>query len=247
MRVLVTRAEPGASAMAERLAALGHVALLAPMLTVQFHPLRLADTRALQAIVVTSGNALRALERSEVLAMLRDLPIYAVGAVTAEWARTIGFTDIHVGPGNAEGLLPVLTRELDPSAGRILHLVGETVAMDLKDALERAGFTVDQSIVYRTDPVAELPAEIIAAFSAGAIDAVTLMSRKTAECYAALIDRHGLAGHIRRVRHLCLSPAVAAGLAHLGDIDIAIARAPRLEEMLALLNCGAAQSRPNCT
>lgn len=246
MRVLVTRPEPDAGDLARRLAALGHEPVLAPLLVVRLIEPQISDIAGIQAAIVTSGNALRALEGSSWLDALRELPLHAVGAATAEVARALGFRHVHVGPGTAEGLAETIVDDLAPAAGRLLHLCGETVAADLKGLLQGAGFTVDQAIVYRTEPTLSLPQAVIDDIGTGNIDAVMLMSPRTAETYAALIERHHLASEIRRVRHICLSSAVAQKLEGLRDLVTDIAAAPRLEEMLALLNGGAAQSRPTC-
>ena len=62
MRLLVTRPEPGASIFAEELRELGHEPILQPLLefrALNFDPAKL---RAAQALIITSGNCLRALE-----------------------------------------------------------------------------------------------------------------------------------------------------------------------------------------
>jgi uroporphyrinogen-III synthase len=51
------------------------------------------------AVIVTSANALRATDGK--LGALRSLPLYAVGARTAEAARAAGFKTVHVADGDA--------------------------------------------------------------------------------------------------------------------------------------------------
>jgi uroporphyrinogen-III synthase len=78
----------------------------------------------------------------------------------------------------------------------------------------------------------------------GEVDGVILMSPRTAEIYAALMRKAGLAGAARRLIHFCLSDAVAKRLASLGTVTVAVADRPRLEEVLALIDAAAAQSPP---
>ncbi|WP_298213574.1 uroporphyrinogen-III synthase, partial [Acidocella sp.] len=80
MRLLVTRPEPGASATARRLAALGHSPVLLPCLAITPLPARLSERPA--ALIVTSGQAVPALP-----ARLAGVPVYAVGDATAARLR----------------------------------------------------------------------------------------------------------------------------------------------------------------
>ena len=68
MRLLVTRPEPDAGREAEALAARGHEAVLAPLLKIEFTRDVPLDFAGVQALIVTSRNALRA------MASRRELP-----------------------------------------------------------------------------------------------------------------------------------------------------------------------------
>src|SRR3546814_7342675 len=87
-RVLVTRPEPGASATARRLAALGHDVMTAPLFfvhSVEWTP----PGEQFDALMLTSANAVR------LAGPLPDrwlaLPCYAVGNGTAHAAASYGF------------------------------------------------------------------------------------------------------------------------------------------------------------
>jgi hypothetical protein len=64
------------------------------------------------------------------------------------------------------------------------------------------------------------------------------MSPRTAKTYARLVLGHGIASKALSSMHYCLSPAVARGLAALGDPRIAIASQPDLKSLLALVARG---------
>ena len=74
MRLLVTRPEPDAAQFKERLAALGHAGLVAPLISIEFAKGQI-PLNGVQALVATSRNALRALARSPSLAKAIVLPI----------------------------------------------------------------------------------------------------------------------------------------------------------------------------
>jgi uroporphyrinogen-III synthase len=89
MAVLVTRPHPDNEATARALRDRGFAAALAPML--RFEPVALArDLEGFGAVVVTSANALRAVEAQ--LAPLLQLPLFAVGEHTAAEAKRRGRT-----------------------------------------------------------------------------------------------------------------------------------------------------------
>jgi Uroporphyrinogen-III synthase len=82
-------------------------------------------------LLLTSANAVR--NGGERLRELRGLPVYAVGAATAEAAREAGFDIVSKGDAGVDRLLGSIEPEL-----RLLHLAGEdrTVAKDAQQRIE---------------------------------------------------------------------------------------------------------------
>src|ERR1700761_8500418 len=104
MAILVTRPLPDGEATAAALRAKGFKVLLAPML--RFEPVAFQDDRDTQygAVVVTSANALRAIEARLADSPLLKLPLFAVGEHTAQAARAAGFTKVVSAASDAAGL-----------------------------------------------------------------------------------------------------------------------------------------------
>ena len=71
MRLLVTRPEPDASTFAEELRGLGHEPVLQPLIEFRALDFNPAKLRTAQAIIITSGNCLRALEETSASRMSR--------------------------------------------------------------------------------------------------------------------------------------------------------------------------------
>lgn len=235
MRLLVTRPQPDTDAQAEKLKALGHEAIAAPLLEVEFLEFSPPPLDAAQALIATSRNGLRALASSPQLQAALKLPLYAVGTATADLASELGFNEIHQGPGTAEGLLPLIASACEPGAGALLHLAGERQAFDLKTALEDKKFKVEQPVVYRVhiaDSFAESARE---ALGKGTLDGVILMSPATAQTYVALVDAAGLRHRAGKLSYFCLSHAVAEPLKAYDDARILIAGRPREDDLLALI------------
>jgi uroporphyrinogen-III synthase len=240
MHILSTRPDTGdVDPVAAGLAAAGHQVIFAPLMRVVYSGC-LPALDGVQALIVTSRNGLKAVAPLSEAA--RALPLYAVGPATAALARELGVKHVVEGPGTARELLEILARSVDKNAGPLLHIAGETLACDLAAALETRGFTARTETVYRTEPVEALCSEVAHAFRQGALDAVVLMSPKTASVYAALVQRSDLGPQALQMAHFCLSDAVAQKLETLGAINVAVARLPNSQEMLALIAREASES-----
>ena len=101
MAVLVTRPQPENDATAAALRAKGFDVLQAPML--RFEPVSFHDDRDARydAVIVTSASALRVTGSNAALNRLLDLPLFAVGAATADAARRVGFGHVTLAEGGA--------------------------------------------------------------------------------------------------------------------------------------------------
>jgi uroporphyrinogen-III synthase len=244
MHLLITRPEADAVKLRATLADRGHQASIEPLLHVAFVAGNAIDLSGVQALIATSRNALRALNGHPLLAAARQIPLFAVGRATAAEARGLGFALVMTGAGTAQQLLTHIVAVADPAAGLLLQLAGDAEAIDLKGELESHGFRTVRHIVYRMHASVALSAETLELLALGDVDGVILMSPRTAEIYAALMRKAGLAGAARRLLHFCLSEATAKRLAPLGAVTVAVADRPRLEEVLALIDAAAAQLPP---
>lgn len=235
MRLLVTRPEPDATREAELLAARGHEAVLAPLLTIEFDRAAPLQLEGAQALLMTSRNALRALAAHPAFGEALKLPLVAVGDATAGEAQALGFADVTIGPGTGAKLAKLIVSELEPGRGPLVHLSGEAIAFDLKSTLEAEGFTVRRFVLYRAIPTGALPDEAVNRLTAGALDGVILMSPRTAKTFADLVIGHGLVTQAKGLVCYCLSEAVAGAVRPLGS-EIRVAARPREEDILALLD-----------
>jgi uroporphyrinogen-III synthase len=241
MRLLVTRPEPDALKLTALLEEAGHEAVVEPLLSVSFEGGDAVDLEGAQALIATSRNALRALKSLPGLAAARQLPLFAVGRATAAEARALGFGTVVTGAGTAAELVAHIVSVLDPAAGVLVHLAGDALAYDLAGELDAHGFRVRQPVVYRMAAATAFGETTAEALAMHEIDGVLLMSPRTAAVYARLVAKHGLTSAVRALPHFCLSAAVARQPKPLGTIPARIAEAPRLEEVLALIDETAAQ------
>ena len=234
MRLLVTRPEPDGSRQAEKLRAMGHEPVLAPLMTIQLIPGAPLQLESAHALIVTSRNALRAIAARPEIDQARNLPLYAVGDATAREAAELGFRQIVAGPGTGEQLADLIAGTLDPGKGPLVHLAGETLAFDLKSALQTKGFTVCRPVLYSAVPAKKLPPEALELLCDRRLDGAIFMSPRTAAIFATLTAAEGAVTQASELRCYCLSQPVADALAPLGA-KIVVAGSPSEEELLALI------------
>ncbi|MFM2041907.1 MAG: uroporphyrinogen-III synthase [Pseudomonadota bacterium] len=206
--VLVTRPAPEGEILARHLRAAGHRAWTDPLLTIRFlddgMPL---DLTGVQALVFTSANGVRAAAgRTGV----RALPVWTVGAKTAAAAQEAGFTDVRQAGGDGAALASLLAGAVDPGRGRLLHIGGAELAVDIAAALAPRGITVDRVVGYEAVAAEQMAQGTLVALDQGGIDHILLFSPRTARTVVGLLHRHGRAGHLSSLTGCCLSPAVAA-------------------------------------
>jgi uroporphyrinogen-III synthase len=135
----------------------------------------------------------------------------------------------------------LIVAKAKPSAGRLVHLAGETLAFDLKSALEALGFKMSQPVLYRAVPATELAPEALSRIRDGKLDGVILLSPRTAKTFLGLLERYGAVTQGKRLVCYCISEAVAEILTPLG-FRVRVAAHKCEEDVLALLDTEAASS-----
>ncbi len=238
MRILLTRPESRCDVLSERLEGAGHEVICSPMLEIEFLSCPDIEVRSLQAIIITSANALRALERDGQISKLVDVPIYTVGAASGRLARSLGFCQVIEGPAGALELVEMICERLEPSGGRLLHLSGAILAKDMAAALTPLGFELTRAVVYRSEPAANLSPDAVKALKAGELDLVILMSPRTAKTFVRLICDAGLKAMSRRLNYACISETTAEELKalQLPDGHLHISPHPQGDDLIALVN-----------
>jgi uroporphyrinogen-III synthase len=228
MRVVVTRPQTDGERTAATLEALGHEVLVAPLMRIESIAVDLAGTWS--AIAVTSANAVQSV--SAAADTVKALPVFAVGARSAEAARRAGFAQVISANGDIKALVRLVAGSAVGAKAPLLYLAGEDRAGDFVAQLAAHGIDAEMKVVYRS--IAEVfPAVLAAALEAGDVDAVLHFSRRSAELFVEGARASGVAGPAEDVQHFCLSAQVAEPLA--GASRVAIAARPEEAALIALL------------
>lgn len=212
-RVLVLRPEPGASATAEGARRQGLEVIAIPLFEIEPVEWSAPDTADFDGLLLTSPNAIRL--GGEQLKSLRGLPVYAVGAATADIARAAGFDIAIVGKAGVDPLLV----SIDPQQ-KLLHLAGED-----RSAPDQAKQHITAVIVYRSKVRDHLDLQC-------AKDAIALIhSPRAGRRFAELVDAAGID---RKCIAIVAISAKAANAAGEGWAVVEAADAPNEDALLAL-------------
>lgn len=232
MRLLITRPQEDAIAIAELLRKRGHVPIVAPLMEVKVREGPPLALKGVQALLATSANGVRALARRT---SRRNLPVYAVGPQTAESAHSAGFKKVFSAEGDSNTLVEFVAGRADPEKGLLLHAAGAETAGRLKQALQAKGFTVETIVLYEAVPVAKLPENALATLQDGTLSGVLLFSPRSAKVFATLVTEAEVAAACEKMDAYCISAATAAALTPLTFARVAVAGVPNQDAILALI------------
>jgi len=240
MRALVTRPREEAQSLAAALAARSIGAVIEPIMEVHYDAVAPLDLTAVQAILCTSANGVRALAR---VTSERRLPLLAVGEATASRARAEGFTSVASAGGAVADLVHLAAARLQPQNGRLLHVAGNVVAGDLVGALRARGFVIERSVLYEARPVGALSAPAVGALRCGMIDFALFFSPRTAAIFVDLAVVAGVAECCRAIAALAISAAADEVLTRLPWRDRRVAARPDQAALLDTLDVVLAERR----
>jgi uroporphyrinogen-III synthase len=218
MAVLVTRPAPDSETTAAALRAKGYGVMQPQML--RFEPVACSGLDAdYGAVIVTSANALRAVEGQLGEALLKR-PLFAVGETTAHAARKTGFGKVTAAKNDAAALrdlvLAGVKRRQFRKSDALLYLAGADLAHDLASDLGAEGLNVVTVTTYRMAALSHLPREVCDAFAANTIQAVLHYSQRSARAFLDASRAEGVEISALAVPHCCLSPNIAAILHEAG-------------------------------
>jgi uroporphyrinogen-III synthase len=233
MRVLLTRPQAQSEELGAVLKSNGVEWLGEPLLRivpVRWDPAVLAKS---QAVLLTSANASR--ELLQIAGVGRDLPIFAVGSATAAPLEAAGFSNVQAAAGTAVSLIAHIRQHADPRAGRLLHLSGRDISVDLAAGLAPAGVAVDRVIVYRACAVDRLSARTLHEMSWNRVDGAVFLSARTAAIFCSLVIAAGLVDACARMTAVAMSRQVAEALRPAGFGRVVIAASPCVNSVIAAI------------
>lgn len=109
------------------------------------------DLRDFDALIITSKNALLALQKNSQSVLDFSVAVYAVGEKSAKMAKNLGFTNIKTSPkAYGKDLFEAFKNEL--KGKKCLYLRAKKIASNLDELLLNAGVNLTQIIAYENVP-----------------------------------------------------------------------------------------------
>jgi uroporphyrinogen-III synthase len=239
MAILVTRPLPDGDTTASALRGKGFEVLLAPMLRFERGAFHEDGDAAYGGIIVTSANALRAIDTELRGSRLLKLPLFAVGEHTADEAKAIGFSKVISAGSDASGLrdsvLAAVKAKALKKSSPLLYLAGADLVRDLPGELGERGLTVVTQTTYRMVPTPHLAGEVREAFAANRVEAVMHYSGRSAHAFIEAIRAAGVEISALSLPQYCLSPRIATVLRDAGASRVVVATSPDERALFAAL------------
>ncbi|MFL5289837.1 MAG: uroporphyrinogen-III synthase [Rhodopila sp.] len=228
--MLITRPEPGATETASRVAAIGLIPVVAPVLEVEEAGSGLHGLDHIAATLLTSRNAV-----APCPLLCHSRPAFVVGDATAARARAAGFTDVRSAGANAVALAALVAEMLDPAAGPLFLPTGQKQGHELAHDLRERGYRVIRRVVYWAKPAAVLPQAARAHLEQGDVRFAMFFSGETARHFVRLLRAAGLGDSVNFVDAVSISDRATVALRELPWRRISVASKPNQDAMLALL------------
>ncbi len=227
MRLIITRPEEDGKSLADKLAGLGHIGVMLPLLKIMPRTSPSLPDLPWQAICITSANAVRAIEYPDTL---KSVTLYCVGQQSLNEARHRGFTRASAHGPDVSALSAYISSHLKPANGPLLYLSGAETSADLAGKLRTKGFTIHREVVYDAKPEApeNLKGELATA------DGVLIYSPRTAQHWLTALQHESLTTDAANTMHFCLSANVAAILPR--NFRRTVAESPDEFGMLSMLD-----------
>lgn len=235
MRLLLTRpvfeAERTAAALRQR----GHDVVFAPMLEIENIPDVSFGSGPWSAVLMTSGNAARAIAAHPSRDAVTSFRCFAVGPQTAAAAQRAGFEHVVSANGDGGDLARTIALHISREAAPLLYLAGDDRARDMAAELAPFGLRLHIVVVYRAKATGRFSGEINEALRTGRIDGVFHYSRRSTEIFVACAYRDDLIPAITGLKHFCLSKRASEPLSDISARHISIATRPDEAAMLDLI------------
>lgn len=223
--VLITRPAAQGMKTAQAITDLGLTPFFCPMLEIVplSHDVK---STSCDALLLTSINAAQNFDLSR---FLKDTLIFCVGQSLAAHLKEIGFANIVSAPA----ALDLADLMMKSDAQHLLYLRGQEITCDFATLMPRK--KVDEVIVYKADQITEIAPDVLEELKAARISYALFYSARSAQSFAAALEKAGEMARAGGIKALCLSPSVLESVSVLPWKDSLSATRPTEEALIELL------------
>ena len=230
--VLITRPAEDAQSFAKDVQALELETFIAPMLSIEFLDVDLPNIDKFQALIFTSANAVRGLADK-----ISDtaIPVYTVGARTAEEAKNAGFTNVYSAGGNVNDLVRLITENISDTTKPLLYLSGEYTARSLDELLSAQDIELETIVLYTQKQTSRFGEALIKILEQHENIFLSFFSKRTADTFLSLARTHNLLTVLGKIKILCISNEVLKCVQHHNWAGMHVSQTPDRAGMIALI------------
>ena len=221
-KILLTRPQKLSQKIAQDLAKKNLSSLIQPLFSIiKLDNLQLPSTK-LQAVIITSQNAVFALQK---LGITKDILILAIGNKTALEVNKLGYSNALFANNSATSLFNLAKKTLTKNNAQddlVLYLSGEIITLDLARKLQDLGFLARRMVVYKTKESIKLLPATVDEIANGNVAEIWFYSKRTIEIFYKLAKEHNLLKYLEQIKILCFSKAMANFAKKIGFLNINI-------------------------
>ncbi|MBN7806147.1 uroporphyrinogen-III synthase [Agrobacterium rosae] len=239
MRVVVTRPQASGEKTAALLRERGHEPVLMPLT----EPVHHADvaiqalTKPLQALAVTSAEAIRVLAGAGLTAILH-MPLFSVGTASAKAARKAGFLNVTAGESDGPALAQLIADRMKSDTGycsNLLYLAGTPRDAGFEKRLSELMVPFETVEVYEMQPLSWNITQW-EGLTDKQIDVVLLYSSEAARLFFKLVTSQPVFKQWDHCKFICISKKVLSDIPPAFQHNAFASTAPREAEMFDLLD-----------
>lgn len=230
-RVLLIRQQEESLSLCNFLKSYGIESCSYPLFEPLFLPLPFLENP--QALLITSKNALRAIQHHE---FYKKIPIYAVGDQTAQLAKSMGFIHVLSASGTGKDLINLVIQKASQTKGILWHLSGDIIKENIAETLEQQGFSAKRQVVYSIQEVEIMPPPLLHDLKGKTFSHVLFFSPRTTDIFIKLLKKNELEPIAAEMTSLCLSQNVLQKTKEILWKKAWVSPKPTIEDMIEYFN-----------
>ena len=154
--IIILRTQDRAKCLETLLTSNGYNVIIEPVIKVIPYKYIPTDFKKIDAIMLTSVNSIKILNKHINKNIKINIKAYCVGEITEKWAETSGFNCIKTNAYSGKTLEKAILKDEIHFKNKIIIYGGESIAHNPIPAFEKKGINYERIILYKTSPIKKL-------------------------------------------------------------------------------------------
>ena len=154
--IIILRTQDRAKCLETLLTSNGYNVIIEPVIKVIPYKYIPTDFKKIDAIMLTSVNSIKILNKHINKNIKINIKAYCVGEITEKWAETSGFICIKTNAYSGKTLEKAILKDAIHFKNKIIIYGGESIAHNPIPAFEKKGINYERIILYKTSPIKKL-------------------------------------------------------------------------------------------